>query len=499
MRSISRWAPMALLALLCVGGGRVAAEPVAFEGSLDLELPTVAPPLSVQGFGVAVPNPEAGTLSIPAGQITGQTAIAVTDPAVFPIEGLRLTVLQESGHFSVQGSSVRGTMPAGALAKVCLFAACFDDPPAIVSVPMSHVGVGGTETVSVLVNVTVVGAPWTTGSTTVGGIARQGFAHGLASATTSAVSNPGELQLVTPIFISTNIGAQPIFPGFGIFSMRAGDSDACRDGVDNDEDGLVDFPEDPGCVSEADPSETDDRLPCDDRRDNDGDGVVDLEDPGCDAPGDPSENSPELPCDNGIDDDGDQLSDVREDPGCAAADDPSERSPALVCDNGVDDDGDFGADFPADRGCDAPTDASERSDRFVCDDGVDNDGDGRSDFPADSDCESPLDGDEYADRDGDRIRDRDDNCTDVANRFQRDTNGDGYGNACDPDYDGDGVVGLRDFAVLRAQFGREDDDPLFDPDVDADGDGAIGLADFNAFRLRFGEPPGPSGPAGARP
>jgi hypothetical protein len=45
----------------------------------------------------------------------------------------------------------------------------------------------------------------------------------------------------------------------------------CADGLDNDGDGLVDFPDDPGCAS---PRWIEDPQ-CDDRVDNDGDGAVD--------------------------------------------------------------------------------------------------------------------------------------------------------------------------------------------------------------------------------
>ena len=53
----------------------------------------------------------------------------------------------------------------------------------------------------------------------------------------------------------------------------------CSDEVENDGDGLVDFPDDPGCKSAEDLSEAAD---CDDGIDNDGDGLVDYGgDPGC--------------------------------------------------------------------------------------------------------------------------------------------------------------------------------------------------------------------------
>src|SRR5262249_47276562 len=60
----------------------------------------------------------------------------------------------------------------------------------------------------------------------------------------------------------------------------------CKDGVDNDGDGMIDFPDDRGCVSADDESEDSSPSPqCKDGRDNDHDGKTDFpNDPGCFAP-----------------------------------------------------------------------------------------------------------------------------------------------------------------------------------------------------------------------
>ena len=58
----------------------------------------------------------------------------------------------------------------------------------------------------------------------------------------------------------------------------------CADGIDNDGDGLIDFPADPGCVDPADNDEVDPTplAQCADGIDNDGDGLIDFPaDPGC--------------------------------------------------------------------------------------------------------------------------------------------------------------------------------------------------------------------------
>jgi hypothetical protein len=49
----------------------------------------------------------------------------------------------------------------------------------------------------------------------------------------------------------------------------------------------------------------------------------------------------------------------------------------------------------------------------------------------------------------DLVGDACDNCTEVANAGQQDSDEDGYGNICDADFDGDLVVGFLDFGILN--------------------------------------------------
>ena len=64
----------------------------------------------------------------------------------------------------------------------------------------------------------------------------------------------------------------------------------CSDKVDNDGDGKIDFPADPGCTSAQDDSEID--FECSDKVDNDGDGKIDFPaDPGCSSAVDDSETN----------------------------------------------------------------------------------------------------------------------------------------------------------------------------------------------------------------
>jgi len=93
-----------------------------------------------------------------------------------------------------------------------------------------------------------------------------------------------------------------------------------------------------------------------------------------------------------------------------------------------------------------------------------------------------------SDLDTDGVLDALDNCTLVKNTDQRDTNGDGYGNLCDADFNNNGVVDSNDGAMLKAAFGSSDF-----PDRDLNGNGVVDSNDGARLKARFGLPPGPSG------
>src|SRR5579871_5690245 len=71
----------------------------------------------------------------------------------------------------------------------------------------------------------------------------------------------------------------------------------CQDGIDNDGDGLIDYPNDPGCFAPEQNSEEDDcpsgpNCPqCGNGIDDDGNGIIDFSggDPGCMSAADPLE------------------------------------------------------------------------------------------------------------------------------------------------------------------------------------------------------------------
>jgi len=92
------------------------------------------------------------------------------------------------------------------------------------------------------------------------------------------------------------------------------------------------------------------------------------------------------------------------------------------------------------------------------------------------------------DTDADGVLNGVDNCRMVVNADQRDTNGDGYGNLCDPDFNNNGIVDSQDGALLKAAFGSG---AL--PDRDLNGNNIVDSQDGAILKARFGQAPGPSG------
>ena len=100
------------------------------------------------------------------------------------------------------------------------------------------------------------------------------------------------------------------------------------------------------------------------------------------------------------------------------------------------------------------------------------------------------------DTDADGAHDGQDNCsaapngplvTDSGGLSQLDTNSDGYGNRCDPDFNNNGVVDSQDGSLFKAAFGST----AF-PDRDLNGNGSVDSQDGAILKARFGQSPGPS-------
>ena len=91
------------------------------------------------------------------------------------------------------------------------------------------------------------------------------------------------------------------------------------------------------------------------------------------------------------------------------------------------------------------------------------------------------------DMDDDGVLDGSDNCLEAANPEQRDSDGDAYGNFCDPDLNNDGMVNFADLQLFRERFFGAD------ADADLDGDGAVNFTDLQIAKQYFFGSPGPSG------
>ena len=96
------------------------------------------------------------------------------------------------------------------------------------------------------------------------------------------------------------------------------------------------------------------------------------------------------------------------------------------------------------------------------------------------------------DTDGDGVPDDMDNCILAFNPSQYDSNGDGYGNFCDPDLDNNNVINFIDFNAITAAFSSTPGAPNWNPDADLNGNDIINFIDIALFPGFFLMTPGPS-------
>ena len=215
------------------------AGPVPVHGSFEIQYGTGAGGTFGHGveanFTVVVSSPGGGShltaLTLPptAFQTTG-ARVDVTDPFLSPIEELLLTAVGGGGVLATSAGFLGGTLAVSGVSKICLFATCDAAiVPANISVPLNVVGIGGTTTFTGIIAGTIGGAPWTTGTVqltppsftlTSAPLTAMGFAHGPGSATSTTGLPGGVVSAVTPIFIRTNQGTNPVLPSFATLRLE---------------------------------------------------------------------------------------------------------------------------------------------------------------------------------------------------------------------------------------------------------------------------------------
>jgi len=230
------WLWSALVALVMMFG--VATSSTAefiSQGTLGLQV-TTNPPLETNLLNA----PVVPTLAVRdgSGQLTkvgfpvtvfstANLTLPVTDPAAAPISGLALTVKNDAGTFTRVGAVPKfgGTMPLKGKTRVCLFSPCDAIFVGDLAVPISPVGgpVGPPNGTAYAVGgglaITVKGAPWTQGPITLGtadgGTEMHAGNFANDTQTTMGATYKNIVQLVTPVFVSTNIGASAVVPIYG--------------------------------------------------------------------------------------------------------------------------------------------------------------------------------------------------------------------------------------------------------------------------------------------
>ncbi|RIL00839.1 MAG: hypothetical protein DCC71_18480 [Proteobacteria bacterium] len=197
-----------------------------FLGTLTVEIFPI-PALTVSGEGLATLDEDGVphvSLDLPASAVQGGAARVVVSqtsmgtwygPAnsLYPVAEVELSLR----NGPAQLADGAGTMPLRGLYRACLWSAC-DAAIAKVAVPLTQggtrgVGIGGTFTLpaqgpDAFMALTVVGAPWTTGSVTVttyygGTEQRRGSVLAPDGGTTfaAAARHGGVIEMVTPIAI----------------------------------------------------------------------------------------------------------------------------------------------------------------------------------------------------------------------------------------------------------------------------------------------------------
>ena len=219
--------------------GSARAAPVPFTGTLELQLGTF-PAAVIPGAGTALVSGDGSfhllSLTLP-GYTFGPFTTTIPATTIPTVPSVRFTGIRNlSGTFTgIWTPPVGGWMGVYGVVKLCFIFA--PDCAAAVRVPLSPTGswrgfgIGGTQTATGSVNVTLSNAPWTLGQpwmtiqTPSGGVTTPvlpaGFAHGPASLTSSTAQLSGVVQLVTATKVYTSLtGALPEVPLTGVMTIH---------------------------------------------------------------------------------------------------------------------------------------------------------------------------------------------------------------------------------------------------------------------------------------
>jgi hypothetical protein len=219
----------AVLVLLAGGSAEAApAPPTITNASLAVSIGTTLPPIAITQTGTVTPGVTRNgsnalvALTIPAPPPIVQTTsqiIPVTDPSAAPIRGIMATAQNDAAAFAgTPGVAWGGQMPLIGVNKVCLFATCTAAIANLI-VPVSVVGEGGAALVTAAVNLTVLGAPWTSMTAQIGTVTKMGGITQMTAMGVSGTTVVDTVSLVTPVFVSTSIAPSAIVPVMGLFQF----------------------------------------------------------------------------------------------------------------------------------------------------------------------------------------------------------------------------------------------------------------------------------------
>ena len=184
---------------------------------------SVVPGSGIAGVNGAGAPGHLTALDLAGGEFaTASQVVDVMDPDIAPISGLQFTANNGAGAFAgAGGDSFGGVMPLDGIMKLCLFGEC---PTAAgnIDLPLSVVGKGGTAfAAGAGLSLTVKGAPWTTGTAAIRTVdGGTDTVMGGVSPLSHTGETGGTVNLVTPIFISTNVSYWPVLPTFGVLDLH---------------------------------------------------------------------------------------------------------------------------------------------------------------------------------------------------------------------------------------------------------------------------------------